>query len=418
MSFNTDGNLGEDFFGNAIDLTMDPTLSVQPLYYDDSLNVGYNVSNNDDLSQILDDPPQYGFAEANWNQGQVQAYNNLRAPHVPNNYQNQRAHSGYGPQSAGAVDHQTEHSYSGAGSAVAPTSYQNIYAPPEGSAQPSQKRRASSSSESTEESPEQQQPAPKKRRKNRKSKKMLSETEQEVKRERFLERNRTAASKCRMRKKEMNEELQRNYEALGEENRALYRQLESLRQEIHLTKTALYSHAECKELNVEQWMKKERAKAFDGVPTPKQLSNSMQRTESFNKFKGKYQRMMGGDETQSVPMSRLNSSESLMVETMSRQESTNSQQGATKMSPQFSSQSSNVETLIDSGISTMGSPSKIKAEAKSPFDDEGYSGQPMMQNQRLPQGMVGGLQGMDNPGDYLARTGLPLGVLQYPPHPM
>ncbi|KAI8885981.1 hypothetical protein K501DRAFT_132447, partial [Backusella circina FSU 941] len=67
----------------------------------------------------------------------------------------------------------------------------------------------------------------------------------EMKREKILEKNRQAASRCRQRKKEWLSQLQTNVDRLTRENRILEEQSMSLREEILNLKTILLSHRDC-----------------------------------------------------------------------------------------------------------------------------------------------------------------------------
>jgi hypothetical protein len=87
-------------------------------------------------------------------------------------------------------------------------------------------------------------PPPKRRSRKRKAR--LSEAEKEEKHQRFLERNRLAASKCRAKKKDELERLEARKKELERENRVLRRVLRDLWDEVRLYRDAIMTHASCK----------------------------------------------------------------------------------------------------------------------------------------------------------------------------
>ncbi|KAI8369247.1 uncharacterized protein BYT42DRAFT_583641 [Radiomyces spectabilis] len=70
-------------------------------------------------------------------------------------------------------------------------------------------------------------------------------TDDETRRQQFLERNRQAALKCRQRKKEWLSRLQYNVETLSVENNVLQQEATMLREEILNLKTMLLAHKNC-----------------------------------------------------------------------------------------------------------------------------------------------------------------------------
>ncbi|PYH43802.1 bZIP transcription factor atfB [Aspergillus saccharolyticus JOP 1030-1] len=71
------------------------------------------------------------------------------------------------------------------------------------------------------------------------------QNDERAKRERFLERNRVAASKCRQKKKMFYENLNQQHSELEELNSKLHSEIEHLRGEILTLKTQLLQHGEC-----------------------------------------------------------------------------------------------------------------------------------------------------------------------------
>ncbi|RAL14597.1 bZIP transcription factor atfB [Aspergillus homomorphus CBS 101889] len=69
--------------------------------------------------------------------------------------------------------------------------------------------------------------------------------DEKAKRERFLERNRLAASKCRQKKKKINEQLDRRHVELQAQNTKLHSEIDDLRSEILSLKTELLRHSDC-----------------------------------------------------------------------------------------------------------------------------------------------------------------------------
>jgi bZIP transcription factor len=83
------------------------------------------------------------------------------------------------------------------------------------------------------------------KRRGRKRKAPLSQAEEEVKRGKFLNRNRIAASKCRQKKKGWTHDLEEKKFKLSRENTALKGELEKLASELSSLKAALFLHSDC-----------------------------------------------------------------------------------------------------------------------------------------------------------------------------
>ncbi|KAH2776169.1 hypothetical protein KXV54_005540 [Aspergillus fumigatus] len=74
-----------------------------------------------------------------------------------------------------------------------------------------------------------------------------SETD-DPRRERYLERNRRAASKCRRQKKERNQQLENLYRKLSAKHERLLSERDRMRSELLSLKDELLSHAQCEDL--------------------------------------------------------------------------------------------------------------------------------------------------------------------------
>jgi cyclic AMP-dependent transcription factor ATF-2 len=99
------------------------------------------------------------------------------------------------------------------------------------------------------------EPIPPKRRRTRKTiKRESATTEDEEKRNQFLERNRIAASKCRQRKKEYVAELEGTKNELEDQNSHLQFEHSSLLEEVSSLKNHLMAHASCHDPNIDKWI--------------------------------------------------------------------------------------------------------------------------------------------------------------------
>ncbi|KAJ4251954.1 hypothetical protein NW762_011254 [Fusarium torreyae] len=85
--------------------------------------------------------------------------------------------------------------------------------------------------------------------------------DENTKRDKFLKRNRIAASKCRQKKKEWVNNLEETRYGLEHENSALHKQYNGLVDELSSIKTQLMQHASCNDANINQWLDTE-AKRF------------------------------------------------------------------------------------------------------------------------------------------------------------
>lgn len=103
----------------------------------------------------------------------------------------------------------------------------------------------------------------------------LEGEEDDSKRNRFLERNRIAASKCRQKKKEWVHDLEETKHELECRNSSLHMEHDALIVELTKMKNALMSHANCRNVHIDQWIENEARKfvqnatgRFDGLGAP------------------------------------------------------------------------------------------------------------------------------------------------------
>ena len=106
-----------------------------------------------------------------------------------------------------------------------------------------------------------------------------------AKRERFLERNRIAASKCRQKKKEHTQQLQSKYARLAEKKEDLLAEISHLRGEILHLKNEVLKHAQCGDepirLHLAQMVKKITASdSVLGALQPPQASKRIDQQQS------------------------------------------------------------------------------------------------------------------------------------------
>ncbi|KAL2197551.1 hypothetical protein P885DRAFT_34863 [Corynascus similis CBS 632.67] len=105
--------------------------------------------------------------------------------------------------------------------------------------------------------PEQEPP---KKRKTRRTKRESNTAEEAQKRNKFLERNRVAASKCREKKKQYVSELEATKMDLELRNAHLKVEVDSLVAEIGALKHRLMAHAKCNDPNIDRWLNNEARK--------------------------------------------------------------------------------------------------------------------------------------------------------------
>ncbi|KAI4107147.1 MAG: hypothetical protein L6R37_001848 [Teloschistes peruensis] len=105
--------------------------------------------------------------------------------------------------------------------------------------------------------------APKRSRKNGRSTNLSNgqpaSSAEEVRRHKFLERNRVAASKCRQKKKEWTQNLENRARELQKENNHLRMLVDSLRDELVFIKGEILKHTSCESDNIQGWLKSSAA---------------------------------------------------------------------------------------------------------------------------------------------------------------
>lgn len=85
------------------------------------------------------------------------------------------------------------------------------------------------------------------------------------KRDKFLKRNRIAASKCRQKKKEWVSNLEDTRYSLEHENNFLHKQYNVLVDELSTIKNQLMEHASCNDPNINQWLNNEAKKFIQRI---------------------------------------------------------------------------------------------------------------------------------------------------------
>ncbi|KAK0728270.1 hypothetical protein B0T26DRAFT_738676 [Lasiosphaeria miniovina] len=122
------------------------------------------------------------------------------------------------------------------------------------SSKSSSQRTTKSASVSADTTPPDQ--GPPKKNKSRKAKKEVG-MEDEHKRNKFLERNRVAASKCREKKKKFVSSLEENKIGLEAQHAQLLIEYNDLDSEVKGLKYHLMAHAKCNDPNIDQWLNNE-----------------------------------------------------------------------------------------------------------------------------------------------------------------
>lgn len=103
-------------------------------------------------------------------------------------------------------------------------------------------------------------PSRKKQHSHSKQELKSGDKEEDSKRNKYLERNRLAASKCRQKKKEWMHDLEATKAMLEAKHSALQRDYSALLQEISQIKTLLMAHSNCHDPNIDQWIEGEARK--------------------------------------------------------------------------------------------------------------------------------------------------------------
>ncbi|KAL8669577.1 MAG: hypothetical protein Q9168_005832 [Polycauliona sp. 1 TL-2023] len=129
-----------------------------------------------------------------------------------------------------------------------------IFAAPGQNEEPDRKKKRTSTTGETESST----PAKRSRKNGRPSKSsstgQASSSADEVRRSKFLERNRVAASKCRQKKKEWTQGLETRARNLQKENNSLRMMLSSMRDEMLFIKSEMLKHTTCGCEQIQSWV--------------------------------------------------------------------------------------------------------------------------------------------------------------------
>ena len=259
----------------------------------------------------------------------------------------------------------------------------------------------------------------KSKRGRRKGKKVLSEEEQAAKRQRFLARNRQAATKCRNRKKEWTQNLEEKAENLAHTQQSLILQLKEVEEEKRALQRQITEHANCGNPIIQEYLRAQAAAAANPTPRPQytmmktasqeserilqggvspslHMSTShldMRRTSSVLGSQGSFLDPLDLSYPTPLDIKRRNSSSSLQDSPRSNKSSSMSHDDLQVSRPtsvnmfRKISSASTASAMTDSGISNMGSPEKFGFE--SSHSDEGFASD-------------GSLKIMPNPRNYAA----------------
>ncbi|KAI2641667.1 hypothetical protein GGS26DRAFT_586064 [Hypomontagnella submonticulosa] len=110
-------------------------------------------------------------------------------------------------------------------------------------------------------------PAPARKRRQRKQSSTSNTMHgaESTKRNKFLERNRVAATKCRQKKKEWVSDLEETRFGLESQHSHLQMEYSSLKNEITQIKSQLMEHASCNDSNIDKWIENEAKKFVLGA---------------------------------------------------------------------------------------------------------------------------------------------------------
>ena len=89
---------------------------------------------------------------------------------------------------------------------------------------------------------------------------------EDVRRSKFLERNRVAASKCRQKKKEWTQNLESRARDMQKENGSLHMMVDSLRQEVIFLKGEMLRHGGCDCTQIQEFLKNAGPGLTDSIP--------------------------------------------------------------------------------------------------------------------------------------------------------
>ncbi|KAK7420206.1 hypothetical protein QQX98_002859 [Neonectria punicea] len=85
----------------------------------------------------------------------------------------------------------------------------------------------------------------------------------DVKRDKFLQRNREAAYKCRQKKKEWTNQLEATRTEMEAKNKSLHSQKNGLVNEVSYIKNALMDHANCNDSKIDRWLQNQARKVVE-----------------------------------------------------------------------------------------------------------------------------------------------------------
>jgi hypothetical protein len=234
---------------------------------------------------------------------------------------------------------------------------------------------------------------PVKKRRARKPKKQPSKEEEERKRNKFLERNRIAASKCRNRKKEWSTNLEENYKILGIENDAYKREINNLHEQIAQLKSLIHEHVDCHHEAIAKWFASEADRI---ARSPEEAIPHMRMSTDQDMFSPISSRDSVGDNSNGYSGSRSNSMSTKTDSMHSPSSRTASRELSQEpsadniFSPPGSNQlseaslSSDDYPKRDSGVSDMDTPPKTKSASPVLKHEPLKRQQQMMANPRLP----------------------------------
>ncbi|KAJ1807734.1 hypothetical protein LPJ75_004737 [Coemansia sp. RSA 2598] len=102
-----------------------------------------------------------------------------------------------------------------------------------------------------------------------------------LRRRRFLERNRIAASKCRQKKKMWIQELERRAEDVTMQNRSLHIAVAQLKEEVMILKNQLLAHRNCSCTAIQQYLQTEAAASGESAAVAHAMSAAMAASSGF-----------------------------------------------------------------------------------------------------------------------------------------
>ncbi|CAH0039469.1 unnamed protein product [Clonostachys solani] len=147
---------------------------------------------------------------------------------------------------------------------------------------------SSASSHNSQPKKRTRKPSRKKQQAFSKQEQKSGDKEEDFKRNKYLERNRLAASKCRQKKKEWMHELEETKGILESKHSDLHREYSALLQEVSQIKTFLMAHSNCHDPNIDQWIEGEARRfvrksidgSFNGLGHRPSITPSLPASES------------------------------------------------------------------------------------------------------------------------------------------